>query len=427
MAMDEIFDIFREEAREHLGALETSFLDLESASSVETRRSLIDHAFRHAHSMKSDAKVVGLPDLKVAAQQLEDILDDWRSDPDAVDSDAISRGLTQFDQVRAAYEACQGAVGTTEIADGTTESPAGESATNVEAPAAETKTEPDHKPTPASPKEESFTVRVPSDRLDRMLNLAGELQVSQQSARVIMAGVKTLGEQLESLRRLPVHEREELAARVEPLLDHVRRIQHGLRSRNGREELLVTSLEREIRQSRLLPLVMLTDSLRRTVRDLSQSLAKPLRLEAEVGSIMLDKAVIEALKDPLQHMVRNAADHGIEAAEERQAAGKEAEAVIRIVATQRGQVVRIRFSDDGQGIDFAGIRQRLIRTGERSRAEAELLSITSHYTPPRLPRARSPGGGSDLTSCRMPCAGCKGASHWNQVRPRARRLPLRCR
>src|SRR5215204_2778704 len=64
--LDPVLDIFREEAREHLGALEGGFLDLEAASDPEARRSTIDTLFRHAHSLKGDARAIGLPELQVA-------------------------------------------------------------------------------------------------------------------------------------------------------------------------------------------------------------------------------------------------------------------------------------------------------------------------------------------------------------------------
>lgn len=383
---DEVFDIFREEAREHLSALEKSFLDLETAETVESRKVLIDSAFRHAHSMKSDAKVVGLPELKVAAQKLEDILDELRDNPEAVDRSAINRGLAQFDQVRGAYESWQNK-GIADLESPISDSPAPAPAVptsatpplsldgeqlRIKEPSSSSRqsTGVNHK----SQNEESFTVRVPSERLDRMLNLAGELRISQRSGDAVSGRLAALREQLDELKS-NVSGRTELAvSQFENLLDEVRRIDGDLRKWRGREELLVDALESNVRQARLLPLVMLTDSLRRAARDLSQSLGKPIRYEAEVGDILLDKAVIEALKDPLQHMVRNAADHGIETAEERRAVGKNEEAVICIAASRRGQLVRLTMSDDGRGVDFRRVRERIASSGELNEAEIGLLS-----------------------------------------------------
>ena len=113
---------------------------------------------------------------------------------------------------------------------------------------------------------------------------------------------------------------------------------------------------------------MLADSLRRSIRDLAQSLGKEIRYEAEMGKIMLDKAVIEALKDPLLHLVRNAADHGLETPAERRAAGKSEFGTIRIQAARRGELVQLTISDDGRGINYGRIRERIRQSGELTEA-----------------------------------------------------------
>ena len=87
-----VLNIFREEARERLAALEQRFLDLESADTADARRPIIDELFRHAHSLKGDAKAVGLPELQTAAQVLEDHLDSLREAPESIDkSQALRR------------------------------------------------------------------------------------------------------------------------------------------------------------------------------------------------------------------------------------------------------------------------------------------------------------------------------------------------
>ncbi len=388
MSNDEIIAIFREEARDHLGALENSFLDLERTESLEIRRGLIDNAFRHAHSLKSDAKVVGLPDLKTAAQALEDILDELRDHPETADSRAINRGLVGFDRVREAYEKWQRDTEpvskiSTGLDPGSSVLRAAHASDSHSAskPLAEPR-EPSRAIVELSSSatsapvhaEERFTVRVPSERLDRMLNLAGELGISQQASEEVFRQLFGLREVLEFLNREPEEFLESPASHLDGLLDRVRRIEGDLRKKRGKEALITDSLETSIRQARLLPLVMLADSLRRTVRDLAQSQNKPIAYNAEVGSILLDKAVIEALKNPLVHMIRNAVDHGIESAEDRTAKGKPAEGSIMMTATCRGQKVRITLSDDGSGVRFPEIRERLAEMGEFTPAEIAALS-----------------------------------------------------
>ena len=211
-------------------------------------------------------------------------------------------------------------------------------------------------------------------------------------------------------------------------LDTVRRIETDLRKMRFAQEMLVEALEGDIREARLLPLSMLTDSLRRAVRDLSQSLGKPIKYEADAGKILLDKAVIEALKDPLLHLIRNAADHGIENAAARKAAGKDSEGTIRIAAIQRGPLVRITISDDGRGVNFDAIRTQLRRTGaldELALAQASEATLTSYLFKPGFSTATagevSGAAWASMWFVTRP-AGCRETWICSQPLPRAVRL-----
>ncbi len=382
MLDESIFEIFREEAREHLRALEKGLLDLEAVGTPAERRGLVDNLFRHAHSLKGDAKAMGLGGIKESAQTLEDLLDELREHPDAVAAGQISRGLAQFDHLRAAFESWHQSK---EVAAGDPRTPPDGTVTRRDpSPVADsaqsqapspTQPPPFDMPSARAAPEEIFTVRVSSERLDRMLNAAGEVRISQRSKDAIRRRIGDLNEHLSStLETLPRLSTGEGRQALEFALDQVRRIEGVLHSNAVREELLMQGLEADIRQARLLPLLMLADSMRRAVRDLSQTLDKDIRFEAEVGQILLDKAVIEALKDPLLHLIRNAADHGIESAEARRAAGKEAKGTIRIGAQQIGQRVELTVFDDGGGVDFQKIRTRLEGAGELAGDDLERAS-----------------------------------------------------
>ena len=393
---DPVFDIFCEEAKEHLGALEKGFLDLEAAGLPEVRRGQIDNLFRHAHSLKGDARAIGLAALQEAAQQLEDILDALRNTPEQVNGEVINRGLAQLDISRQAFETWQRALGEKAPAEPLTQtSLLGEvtgQASGREVPVPV----PRESPPVATPDlpEESFTVRVPSERLDRMLNLAGELRIVQRSGEGLNQRLadlnRFLSEMLDRCQRLEqivgqgLEKTEFRAAaqaeivslrpQLEVCRDQVGRVKNSLRKKRNREDILLESLDADIQQARLLPLVMLTDSLRRVVRDLGQSLDKSIRYEVDVGSVLLDKAVLEALRDPMLHLLRNAASHGIEPPEERRTAGKPSEGVIRVQAARRGNGVRILVSDDGCGVDYDRIRVRIRQT--EGLGEAELAALT---------------------------------------------------
>jgi len=131
----------------------------------------------------------------------------------------------------------------------------------------------------------------------------------------------------------------------------------------GRISRLVSDLQAEVVAARMTPVGEVFERFPRTVRDLARELGKRIALETEGGEIELDRAILDELGDPLLHLVRNAADHGIELPEAREAAGKPAQGTIRLAASRERRTVAIRVSDDGRGIDRAAILAKAKRDG----------------------------------------------------------------
>ena len=111
----------------------------------------------------------------------------------------------------------------------------------------------------------------------------------------------------------------------------------------------------------------------RTVRDLAASLGKRARLELVGEDTELDKLLVEALDEPLMHLVRNAIDHGIELPDDRQRAGKPPEGVITLAALHRGNHVEIRITDDGRGLDPTKLKAKALERGVITQAEADVM------------------------------------------------------
>ncbi len=142
--------------------------------------------------------------------------------------------------------------------------------------------------------------------------------------------------------------------------------------------LVIDGLEQEIKRVRMLPLSMITGSFGRMVRDLAQAEGKEAMLEIIGGDVELDKRVLEQIKDPLIHLLRNAIDHGIEMPKKRLAAGKPACGRIVLSAEQQGKDVAITISDDGQGLNVDAIRQVALRrgiVGAQSMSDPELVEM----------------------------------------------------
>jgi len=176
----------------------------------------------------------------------------------------------------------------------------------------------------------SDTVRVDIRKLDELMNLVGELAVQRGS-------LKTLAQEL---RGRP--DTAQLGAQLE-------KVHKGL-------ERKLQELQAGVLEVRMVPLRQVFDKLSRVVRRLRIDLGKEVRLEIAGADTELDKLIVEELIDPLMHVVRNAFDHAIEAADERTSAGKDVEGLIRIEAGQRGNDVVIAVRDDGRGIDVDRVR-----------------------------------------------------------------------
>jgi two-component system, chemotaxis family, sensor histidine kinase and response regulator PixL len=139
-------------------------------------------------------------------------------------------------------------------------------------------------------------------------------------------------------------------------------------------------LQTRLTQLRMRPLADVTDRFPRALRDLSLQYGKRVKLQVTGGNLLVDRNILEALQDPLMHLLRNAFDHGIEAPDARRAIGKAEEGTIQIKAIHRGNRTEILIQDDGNGIPLHKIRQRAEQMGLdagllASASEADLLSL----------------------------------------------------
>jgi two-component system chemotaxis sensor kinase CheA len=148
-----------------------------------------------------------------------------------------------------------------------------------------------------------------------------------------------------------------------------------------RLDMVTADLRESVMKARMQPVSNIFSKMPRIVRDLSQSLERRVRLQVEGQDTELDKSLLEAIKDPLTHAVRNSLDHGIEPPDVRRAAGKDPEGTLLLKASQEGSHVVIEVSDDGAGINVEKVRQKAIERGlitadqVTHMAERELLQL----------------------------------------------------
>jgi two-component system sensor histidine kinase and response regulator WspE len=236
---------------------------------------------------------------------------------------------------------------------------------------------------PAAPTagSEPRAVRVNADNLDRMMQLAGESMVEGRRSPAIRRSLNAVRSEL-------VHARESLEGalrrgdpvRIASARDAVARAEASLGERLfelenffRRTEEVSTALYHEVIGSRMRPFREGVAGFPRMVRDVSRQLGKDVRLEIAGGDVPVDRDILARLEAPLNHIIRNAVDHGIELPEVRRAAGKPEQARIVVEARHHAGQLQVRVVDDGRGIDPDAIRRKVVERGMQAAEVAARL------------------------------------------------------
>jgi two-component system chemotaxis sensor kinase CheA len=343
IAIEQVRALFAQEAEVRMASLGELLLELEQTGGDTA---LVGSIFREVHTIKGSSAVAGLGDVSRCAHELEELLDDLRSQRRTVTPDVIDillAGADKLSAVIAGEDLPPAAPVKTNGASPQPEPTPVLVAEHVPVPAAETVRE-----RRASSSEKSGLVMVPMERLDELVRLVGE------SATAHLRLGRMLKDQL-GVDPASCAEFNDLSRTVNDLQDRAMR-------------------------TRMVPVATITDQLHRAVRDLARTQNKKIRWDVRGGDTELDRGVLNQLSDSLLHLVRNAVDHGIESPAEREAAGKPAEGTIRLHAMQLGSEVIIAVTDDGRGIDVDAVRAQATKRGVDTdgMTEEEVLRLTMH-------------------------------------------------
>lgn len=224
------------------------------------------------------------------------------------------------------------------------------------------------------------SIRIPIERIDKIMNIMGELAIARIRLMQIVHSFK-----------------------IDPLSELSFSIDR-----------LISALQDEIMQTRLLPVAYILDAFPRIVRDLARKENKEVDLEIAGSEIELDRVVLDEISDPLVHLVRNAVDHGLESPEERRAEKKEARGKLLIKVTrQRGQIF-IEVADDGKGVDFTAVGKTAVSKGLISKEEAanldekrvlELIAAPGFSTAAKITDISGRGVGLDAVKSKIEALG----------------------
>jgi two-component system chemotaxis sensor kinase CheA len=401
---------FKAEAMEHVITMGAGLTELERMPPIEVQMDVVETVFREAHSLKGAARAVNIPEVESVCQALESVFAQWKVR-------RINQSRELFDTLHLAVDTVRAAVSSMDI-EGHGVPPLQFSALVAElerlsaggppvmsfdvkydagepgrsapvetvsaAPAAPADGQAQRPLRGAQLKDASETVRIPAERLASLLAEAEEMLPFKSEASIQAARASDLLAMAEGLRSELSHaDRSAAPAVVQELLGRVDKrvstLEAGVRalSKSARSHSrclgrMIDSLLEDTKKTMLLPFSRVLEAFPMLVRDISRKKGKEAELVVTGETLEIDRRILEEIKDPLMHLVRNCVDHGIERPSEREAAGKPRKGRITISITHAdANTAEIKVSDDGGGIDTERVKTAGVKNGMISAEEAE--------------------------------------------------------
>jgi two-component system, chemotaxis family, sensor kinase CheA len=353
--MREIFDSYLIEAREILDHLSQDLLALEKTPSDVD---VLNNIFREMHTLKGTSSFLGFNQISELAHTSEDLLNKLRKGECTATSEIIdvlieahktagvllqrieSRDLSPIEMEKLLEKLRKGMQQQTAPVQAPVSAPEpSKPEQNLQA-AEIVETQSQHTI--------DTTIRVDVSRLDDLMNLIGELVLARNR---LSQATQALTEK---------YERLEMTKQIADV--------------NSQIDFVTTELQMAVMKTRMVPIEKVLSGLPLVVREVMRTTGKEVDLQIYGKETELDKSIIEELKDPLIHMIRNAVDHGIETPEERKSLGKPEKGIIVVNAERDGNYILITMEDDGHGIDVEKTKKKAIEKGMVSEIEAAEMS-----------------------------------------------------
>ena len=400
-----MMDLFVMELEQHSQALETGLVAAEELQDAKA----VEPLMRAAHSVKGAARIMGIgvvadmahvmEDLLVAVQDGKRVLDEALADQLLAANDLLRRMakvpeqemVTYLGEQEEALEAMtQQLRGVGEKKQAVVAPPVVEEPLVQEEPVVVEEAVVREEAKASSQPKDQRVVRVQAESLNRLMGLAGEFLVesrwmgrfcdalqliknTQREAGSLMEKSMELqaeGQSEEEICKMMADARTRLDGAQEQILQHIDQVEQYVR----RQEQLSDRLYNEVIVSRMRPFSDGLHGFPRMVRDVAKQLGKQVELMIQGAATPVDRDIQDRLEAPLNHLLRNAVDHGLECPEERQAAGKPPKGRILLEAQHRAGMLHITVQDDGHGVDLERLRAKAIDRGHVTEAMAADLS-----------------------------------------------------
>ena len=382
--MDDLLREFVTETNESLDVVDVELVRFEQDPN---NAKILDNIFRLVHTIKGTCGFLGLPRLEALAHAAETLMGKFRDGAPA-SSEAVTLILATIDRIKIILESLESDQREPEGADDDLITSLEGMVDRISVGGA--KPESEHSVGTLVHQVLERPLREGEDTLDDLerafRNTAIEVEPTKSpklAATIVDAAVKEdeTGKSANQSIRVTVDTLEQLMTMVSELvltrnqlLEIVRRHEESeFKTPLQRLSNVTAELQEGVMKTRMQPIGNAWQKLPRIVRDLSNELGKKIELEMQGADTELDRQVLDLIKDPLTHMVRNSADHGLETAEERRAVGKPEHGLIRLSAYHEGGYIIIRIADDGRGLDTGRIKAKAIAQGLVSEVDAEKL------------------------------------------------------
>ena len=380
--MDDLLREFVTETNESLDVVDVELVRFEQDPN---NAKILDNIFRLVHTIKGTCGFLGLPRLEALAHAAETLMGKFRDGAPA-SSEAVTLILTTIDRIKAILESLEREQREPEGGDTDLISDLERMVERVGS--GDAQAEPRHTVGTLIPQVLERPLRPGEDSLDDLEQAFRQTAVEapaksakaapadaavkdDEAAKSANQSIRVTVDTLEHLMTMV----SELVLTRNQLLEIVRRHEESeFKTPLQRLSNVTAELQEGVMKTRMQPIGNAWQKLPRIVRDLSNELGKQIELEMQGAETELDRQVLDLIKDPLTHMVRNSADHGLETLAQRRAAGKPATGRIRLSAYHEGGHIIIQIADDGRGLDTGRIKAKAIAQGLVSEADAEKLS-----------------------------------------------------
>lgn len=391
--MDELLEMFRVEGVEHLKVISSGLMELENQT-AEDADAIKEVVYREAHSLKGAARSIGLTQIENVCQVMENVVFAYKRN-------TLQLSAEHFDGIHAVLDALELHIREDQPLDMARWAEVLNQIMDSEKTAVQAEAEAEVKPVKPKVTRETLhkkrieTLKVPVERMDRLMEkaeamLGSKLAIDQLSEDLkhLLMDLSRWKEELE-LQQHHGGEKENRAlsdlnavAFHESVMDRVllmeSRLGHITQSADTEARHLTSMVDRlsdSVKSTLMLPFDHLLKIMPKTVRDVAQAQGKRVNITQKGGHIEIDRRILEALKDPLIHLLRNSVDHGIEPPEQRRAAGKDEVGQIGLTITPADAgAVEIRLWDDGKGIDAQAVRNAAVKKGLIDQESADALS-----------------------------------------------------